>query len=145
MSKKSIIIVSLVVALTFFLGRYSMNRVAINEVKAGYPTGYDVLNELNDYRHELDLPDFELYQPLCNNIASRWQSYKANNSHKGLQEFVDSYMSGLSVYEILTSGNTAQETVQNWKGSPSHDLGIRTYSKICVYSDDGLSVALLSN
>lgn len=110
-----------------------------------YPTGYEVFKELNIYRESLGLPDLILYQPLCNNIAKRWQHYKDYNNHDGLQEFVDEFQSGIRVSEIFAPGITAQDTVQNWKNSPSHDGYIKGNSKVCVYSSDNLSVALLSN
>jgi len=122
---------------------YSVNR-AILASRVTYPTGYQVLEELNVYRRELGLPNFILYEPLCNNIGSRWKNYKRTNSHEGLQEFVNNYMPNLMVSEILAPGKTADEVVNNWKNSPSHDIAIKTRSRICVYSADGLSVALLT-
>lgn len=118
----------------------------LTPVPVGFPTGYDVLKELNEYRISQDLPELILSQTLCNNIAQRWQNYVDNNSHEGFHEFVVDYMpEGLEVGEILTSGRTAEEMVQRWAGSPSHDLVIKNKSKVCVYSADGYSVALLSN
>lgn len=109
-------------------------------------TGYQVLNALNAYRESLGLPDFILYEPLCNNIASRLQHYRDFNNHDGLTEFHNKYMPDIKVLsEILAPGNTPEETVRNWRNSPSHDMFIKSNSKICVYSSRGLSVALLSN
>ena len=113
--------------------------------KNTYPTGQEVLAQLNVYRKESGLPAFILSEPLCNNIGARWKSYKDNNSHKGLAEFAAKYNPGVQVAEILVSGLTAQEMVEKWSQSPSHDISIKNHSKICVYSADGLSVALLSN
>jgi hypothetical protein len=118
----------------------------ITPIPVGFPTGYDVLDELNRYRVSQGLSEFELYKPLCNNIAARWQNYVDNDSHGGFYDFVVEYMpEGLEVSEILTSGVTAREMVQKWSSSPSHDVSLRDNSKICVYSADGYSVALLSN
>ena len=157
MSKKFIIVVNLVLAFVFFAGMASgmyyareaikccsLSKLMLNVTAAKYPTGYDVLDEINKYRHELGKPDLILYEPLCNNLAVRWLNYNANNSHKGLQEHVNTYMPGMQVSEILAPGKTAKEMVQNWKGSPGHDIIIKNSSRICVYSAEGLSVALLS-
>lgn len=108
-------------------------------------TGYDVLSELNKYREKVGLPDFILDDSLCNNIGERWQHYKDYNNHDGIQEFADKWQQGKEISEILAPGATAQETVNNWTQSPSHDIIIKERSKICVYSHDNLSVALLSN
>lgn len=121
---------------------YSVNKSSAASTVS--PTGYDVLVELNKYRVANDLPKFELYQPLCNNIGERWDNYKANNSHKGFLEFVNKWMPGMYVEEILTAGKTPEEMVKGWTSSPSHDLAIRNNSKICVYSAQGLAVALLT-
>lgn len=111
-----------------------------------YPTGKEVLAELQKYRVSQGLPEFELTPGLCSNIGSRWQNYKENNSHEGFEEFLKANrMDGKGVAEILVSGKTAQEMVKQWSESPSHDYFIKHNSKICVYSLSGLSVALLSN
>ena len=110
-----------------------------------YPTGVQVLAELNKYRREIGLPEFILSETLCNNIGERWQHYKDYNNHDGLEEFEKKWQWGTRLTEILASGETAVETVNGWRESPSHDIFIRNNSKICVYSAEGFSVALLSN
>lgn len=111
-----------------------------------YPTGQQVLDELQKYRVSQGLPEFELSEPLCNNIAARWQNYQKTNSHEGLKDFlIENHPSGLSVSEILVSGSTAKDMVDQWASSPSHNLYIHRNSKICVYSAEGSTVALLSN
>lgn len=141
--------------LGFGAGRYSaleaiqfyvMHKDAAQPVKyPEYPTGYEVLDELNAYRKSKGLSYFKESPTLCNNIAQRWQNYKDNNSHVGLKDFLTRWMPGVRVNEILAPGSTAKETIENWAGSPSHELAIRTHTHACVYSADGLSVALLSN
>lgn len=108
-------------------------------------TGQEVLAELQEYRTKNNLPPFELSFKLCNNISERWTSYMDNNSHKGLDQFVDENMPGLTVGEALTPGRTPEEAVQNLANSPSHDLALKKYSKICVYTSEGHSVLLMSN
>lgn len=110
------------------------------------PTGSEVLLELNKYRKEQGLPDFILSQSLCNNIRVRWQNYKDNNSHQGFNDFIRDYMPhNIPISEILAPGKTASETVKNWADSPGHNLAIKSNSKVCIYSADGLSIGLLSN
>lgn len=111
-----------------------------------YPTGQQVLSELQEYRKREGLPPFELSSILCNNISERWQNYVENNSHKGFKEFVNAnYPPGFSATEILVAGVSAREMVEKWASSPSHNLYIHDNSKACVYSAKGSSVALLSN
>lgn len=111
-----------------------------------YPTGAQVLDELQNYRLSEGLPPFEVSDLLCDNIGSRWQNYVKNNSHEGFSEFVNrEYPPGFQAAEILVAGDSAKQMVDKWKSSPSHDLYIHNYSKICVYSDSGSAVAILSN
>lgn len=110
------------------------------------PTGQQVLAELQRYRKANGLPEFELSPILCDNISERWQNYRVNNNHQGFEDFMlKQYPPGFTASEILASGETAEETVKNWAGSPSHDQAIKSFSKICVYSHLNHSVALLSN
>lgn len=147
---KKVIVLNLVAAIGFFAGTAfafskASDTIGVQEVKINYPTGYEVLNELNKYRVNEGYTPLVLDQYLCNNIAARWQNYRLTNSHDGFYEFADMYMPGRSISEILVSGNTASEMVQKWTGSPSHDLFIKNNSKVCVYSIEGAAVALLSN
>lgn len=107
-------------------------------------TGQEVLAELQKYRASNNLPPFELSFDLCNGISERWSSYMDNDSHEGLDDFVSRNMPGMRVGEALTPGRTPQEAVKNLADSPSHDLALKTYSKICVYTAKGHSVLLLS-
>lgn len=144
----ALIVLNLLLAAVFMAGvlaGFSRMATLKAEHKQQPPTGYEVLNALNTYRKESGFPEFTLSESLCNNIGERWQVYKVTNSHEGFWEFAQKYHPGVKMAEILAPGATAQETVDNWKKSPSHDLEIKTYSQVCVYSADGLSVALLSN
>lgn len=109
-------------------------------------TGYDLFEAANEYRKSQGLEPFILHQPLCNNIAGRYQNYRENDSHVGLDEFVAKHMPYEGqVGEILAWGNTAEEAVYKWSGSPSHDLFLKNNTKACAYAMDGYSVMLLSN
>lgn len=131
-------------------GAYNLGQTSsLTEVKEISPedvtyTGEEVLAELQKYRVKNNLPPFELSFDLCNGISERWQVYVDTDSHEGLDEFVDRKMPGMSVGEALTSGRTPQEAVDNLAGSPSHDLALKTYNQICVYTFKGHSVLLLS-
>lgn len=148
---KAIIITIFLVLLifTFFLGVTvgAYKSVPIVQLPAPivYATGYEIFNAVNNYRVKSGLKPLELYEPLCNNIAERRQSYGINNSHTGIEEFIKKNMPQIvSVSEILGFGNTAEETVQAWSSSPSHDLSIKSNNKGCAYSQDGYSVVLMS-
>lgn len=136
------VLVGIVFGMNLAQPRYAPPENVLQE----YPTGQEVLAELQNYRKELGLPEFEVSGILCNNIAERWFNYTKNNSHEGFHEFVQKqYPPGFTASEILAPGKTAEEVVNGWKQSPSHDYFIKNNTKVCVYSDSGYSVALLSN
>lgn len=122
---------------------YSANK---SKIEAKPFDSYDVFNALNAYRSENGLPPLTLSQPLCNNLVERWKNYRNTNSHSGLDEWVRKEMpDGLTISEIMAPGMTAEQTVENWSGSQGHDVAIKSNSKICIYTADNLSVAVLSN
>lgn len=124
----------------------SRMSAAPTSVAVAYPTGEQVLEALQKYRASQGLPEFQLSDILCDNLVERWQSYKKNNSHAGLEEFVArEYPPGFTVSEIMVSGSTAEEMVVKWSQSPGHNQAIHNNSKICVYSSQGMAVAMLSN
>lgn len=122
------------------------NYQAPANVLIEYPTGEDVLNELQAYRVKEGLPEFQVSDELCNNIVERWKNYQANDSHEGLAEFHDKWMPQVvDLGEIMVAGESARQMVERWDSSPSHKSSLHRFSKICVYSALGRSVALLSN
>ena len=124
----------------------SRNTAVMTPAPTTYPTGQEVLNELQRYRVKNGLPEFQLSEILCDNLVERWQNYKKTNSHEGLEEFVKrEYPPNLVVHEIMVSGSTAEEMVVKWSQSPGHNQAIHNNSKICVYSSQGMAVAMLSN
>lgn len=150
------VIIALIVLFAFWLGGFVGIRVAppiyievpVYQTPSPviFPTGQDVLEELQEYRVSEGLEEFQLSPTLCNNIAERWKAYRENDSHDGLSEFHDKWMPQVyDLGEIMVSGETSKEMVEKWASSPSHDVLIKKYSKICVYSAFGSSVALLSN
>lgn len=148
------ILITLALLFTFGLGGFAVLRVIpdqpvvvqqeVSPEDVKY-TGQEVLAELQKYRAKNNLPPFELSFKLCNNISARWASYMKNDSHEGLDDFVDKNMPGMTVGEALTPGRTPEEAVQNLADSPSHDLALKSYSDICVYTSEGHSVLLMSN
>jgi uncharacterized protein YkwD len=120
---------------------YSVNKFALQVEPF---TGKDVLAELNAYRKELGMSNFTLSSPLCNNLVERWQNYKDGNNHEGLDEFAAREMPGIQVAEIITTARSAKATVDNWKSSPGHDLVLKEFNNICVYTAENTSVAFLS-
>ena len=111
-----------------------------------YPTGEQVLVKLQEYRTSQGLLPFEVSGILCDNIAERWENYVQDNSHQGFQEFINkNYPPGFDAAEVLVTGDTAEDMVEKWKTSPSHNYYLTHNAKICVYSSGGKSVAILSN
>lgn len=109
-----------------------------------FPTGKEVYEALNVYRAENSLPPLDLDSSLCNNLVQRWEHYRAHENHDGLDEWGQKYLPGRRVAEILVAGESAQIMVKKWSESPGHDLMIKENSKVCVYTADGLAVAMLS-
>lgn len=147
----------LVVLLATFIGGVGTGtlvglKLSEQPVKPVYPTGTQVLGVLQDYRLSEKLPAFELSPILCDNIVERWQNYVKNDSHQGWEEFVArEYPPGFTASEMFVSSDlptpiaAARDMVEKLKGSPSHNLAIHNFNKICVYSDKGSTVAILSN
>lgn len=108
-----------------------------------YPTGYEIFEEANKYRSEMGLAPLIMSDILCNNIAERAINYEKTNSHAGFSEWVAKNHIQGSVSEILASGLTAEETINKWKGSPSHDRALLSSTYTCAYSDKGYSVMIL--
>lgn len=145
---KKYLIVILIFSLGILLGGFGgvkLEQLSHPPAELAFPSGQDVLDELQEYRVSEGLEKFELSQPLCNNIVARWQKYIDTNSHEGFEEWAEHYYPNKDVAEIIVTGDTAEEMVEFWKSSPSHNLYIHNYSKICVYSLRGKSVAILSN
>lgn len=138
-----------ILVLGFFLGfgfGFESGKASATPVKIQTPTGQDVLNELQEYRKSIGLSEFELSPMLCDSIAERWQNYKDTNSHAGFDEFaIKQYPPNFTVSEILVAGDSAEDMVEKWSKSPSHNQSIKIFSKICVYSAENKAVALLSN
>lgn len=105
-----------------------------------YPTGYDILNAANEYRESKGLPDLILSEKLCNNIAERAINYEKTNSHSGLKEWAQKNGITDHISEILAYGTTASEVINDWAGSPSHNLALLNNTHACSYSSNGFSV-----
>lgn len=111
-----------------------------------YPTGEQVLAELQEYRVSQGLSEFKVSEILCDNLVERWKNYKETNSHAGLEEFMArEYPPGFTASEIMVAGSTAEEMISKWTQSTGHKQAIHNNSKICVYSSQGMAVAMLSN
>lgn len=115
-------------------------------VKASeYPTGYEIWEEVNNYRKSLGIPPMVMDEKLCNNIAQRAIDYEKNNTHEGLTEFHAAYMPEIiNLSEVLNYGRTAEEVVNGWRSSPSHNLMITQKARGCSYSNRGYSVILMN-
>ena len=81
---------------TGLLVAMKLDEVEPTPTPFAYPTGEQVLAELQKYRVSEGLPEFQLSETLCDNLVERWQTYHYTNSHAGLQEFVNREYPGIS-------------------------------------------------
>jgi len=89
---------------------------------------------------------------LCNGILERWTQVKDTWSHEGMNEFVKEkrekgiYSKSLiDGGEIFGDGNTLDELMASWKGSPSHDQALlkTKFNEGCPYSWEGKTLIML--
>ncbi|MEM3394326.1 MAG: CAP domain-containing protein, partial [Candidatus Methanomethylicia archaeon] len=114
-------------------------------------TGQDVLDAVNRYRKENNVPELKLDEVLCNNIAQRYLDIKSgekeNIAHKGFDEWYKKYAEpyGYSVSENYACGQTAEDIIKAWSGSPSHNLSIldKKNKVACTYASEGCAVLML--
>jgi len=109
-------------------------------------TGYDIWNAANLYRESQDKQDMILDPYLCNNIAARVVNYEKTNSHDGLEEFKNQSMPKVYVLaEILNHGNSVDEIIKGWSGSPSHNILLLGKKRGCAYANNGDAVILMAD
>lgn len=126
------------------------NETAIVESVPAY-TGEDILNAVNQHRHNIGVNEVVIDSPLCSNLVERWLSIKQpGNGHQGWQEWMVAnnlkkdgeliYYSGVA--ELYTFAETPDEAIQNFLQSPGHKDALENPKAkyACTYSQDGLSV-----
>lgn len=114
-------------------------------------TGQDILDAVNKYRKENNVPELKLDEVLCNNIAQRYLDIKSgekeNIAHKGFDEWYKKYAEpyGYTVSENYACGQTPEDIIKAWSGSPSHNLSIldKKNKLACTYAAEGCVVILL--
>jgi len=141
-----IIIVCLLVFFSFRIGR-AFPYVVPAPTPSATPnySGQELFDAVNAYRESKDLPLIKLSPDFCNNIVSRWEimSKAETVGHEGFEAWAFKYLpAGVSVSEIAGPGETPQELVNSWLGSPSHRLSLdnATFTWGCSYAAHGYGV-----
>ena len=115
-------------------------------------TGQDLFDAVNKYRKEKGIEELKLEDKLCNNLAQRYFDVKKGIdegiAHKGLDEWFDKYVApygNYSIQEDFAWGNTPEEVIKAWEGSPGHRLSIlEPKNKLgCSYAAEGYGIIVL--
>jgi len=114
-------------------------------------TGQDVFDAVNKYRKENNVPELKLDEVLCNNLAQRYLDIKSgekeNIAHKGFDEWYEKYVKpyGYTVSENYACGQTPEDVIKAWDGSPGHKLSIldKKSKLACTYASEGCAVIIL--
>lgn len=114
-------------------------------------TGQEVFDAVNSYRKENGVAELKLEQALCNNLAQRYldiqSGTKENIAHKGFDEWYEKFAKpyGYYVGENFGCGQTSQDIIKGWDGSPGHRLLILDpKNKLgCAYAAEGCAVIIL--
>lgn len=117
-------------------------------------TGQDVFDAVNSYRKSKGVGELTLDKTLCNNLAQRYldiqSGIKEGIAHKGFDEWYEEYVKPYGNYyveEDFASGNTPEEIIKAWEGSPGHRLSIldKSLNFGCSYASQGSAVIVLGN
>ena len=114
-------------------------------------TGQEVFDAVNEYRKENGVSELKLDEVLCNNIAQRYLDIKAgekeNIAHKGFDEWYKKYAEpyGYVVSEDYACGQSPEDIINAWDGSPGHKLSILNEKNklACAYAFSGCAVLIL--
>ena len=114
-------------------------------------TGQDVFNAVNKYRKENNVSELKLDEVLCNNLAQRYLDIKSgekeNIAHKGFDEWYEKYVKpyGYTISENYACGQTPEDIIKAWDGSPGHKLSIldKKNKLACTYAAEGCAVIVL--
>lgn len=147
-----ILVIGLILAFAQFSANISEKRIprqSIPTSEATIPafTGQDVWDEVNNYRMENHLREVKLDDMYCNNLAQRLldinKGLDDGTAHAKFDEWVHKNIpQNYYVAEDWGKGNTVQEVMDSWVGSPGHRLSLLD-PKIeigCSYSDGKTAV-----
>lgn len=92
-------------------------------------SGQDIWNAVNKYRVENNVKEVKLDDRYCTNLAQRWMDINKGldegTAHAKFEEWEHKYIPrGYYVAEDWASGNTVQEVMDTWIGSPGHRLSL---------------------
>lgn len=130
-----------------------------NEPELGQPlpaiptfTGQEVFDAVNAYRVQNGVKELKLDQNVCNNLAQRYFDIKKGLdegvAHKGFDEWYQKYVEPLGSYyvgEDFAWGQTPEEVIKVWEGSPGHRLSILDPENTlgCSYATEGYAIIVL--
>lgn len=115
-------------------------------------TGQELFDAVNVYRKEKGVKELKLENALCSNLAQRYFDIKKGLdegvAHKGFDEWYQKYVEPYGNYiisEDFAWGNTPQEVIKAWEGSPGHRLSILDPQNTlgCSYAADGYGIIVL--
>lgn len=113
-------------------------------------TGQEVFDRVNRYRTDNGLNEVKLDDRLCNNLAQRYfdikQGIEENVAHAKFDEWVKKNVpSNFSVGEDFASGQTVEDLIKAWEGSPGHRLSLlnKDYIYGCAYASEGYGIMIL--
>ncbi len=113
-------------------------------------TGQELFDAANAHRRSKGIPEIQLDSRFCNNLVARWQALSDPDSfgHEGLDEWAERWLpDGVTYAENFAYGNTPQEIINKWVGSPGHRLVLENpdFKYGCAYAAEGTGVLLLAH
>ncbi len=114
-------------------------------------TGQQLFDAVNEYRKANNVSPLKLDSNLCNNLAQRYLDIKAGLdegvAHKGMEAWAKKFVpDNYSISEDFAWGNTPEEVIHAWEGSPGHRLSIlnKDYKVGCSYAAEGYGIIELA-
>lgn len=144
-----LLVVTMLSLLLFVLNRSNENQLPEVTNLRNF-TGQDVFDRVNQYRKDNGVVELKLDDRLCNNLAQRYfdikQGLEENVAHAKLDEWVKNNIpDNFVVGEDFAYGNTTDDLIKAWDGSPGHRLSLlnKKYVYGCSYASDGYGIMIL--
>jgi uncharacterized protein YkwD len=106
-------------------------------------TGQQIQDAVNEYRKSLGLRGLVIDSNLCNDLFDRYAQMLSDKAltegHPGFNDWADIKIKNYGyslVGEVFSPESTVDNVLEEWKGSPSHNLAITNekYNKVCTYA-----------
>lgn len=148
---------ALMLIMFWLVGSSLVLLISLTQVKPSPPTdttftGQELFDAVNEYRKQNGIEELKLDPNLCGNLAQRYFDIKKGLdegiAHKNFEEWVKKYIEPLGGYyvgEDFAWGNTPQEVIKAWEGSPGHRLSILDSKNTlgCSYAAEGYGIIVL--